>query len=142
MISPFEWIVLAFATYRFTRLLVWDDITAWLRRPFIKETEMLEENGEKVLYLEGKGRGLRKWVGSLLSCYWCTGVWVALFFYGGYVFSTVILATGRSFFHCCCGSDFGNDDKKVGIIRGVPHRQRPFFVHKKDKWPYMKESLA
>jgi hypothetical protein len=86
MISPFEWIVLAFATYRFTRLLVWDDITAWLRRPFIKETEMLEENGEKVLYLEGKGRGLRKWVGSLLSCYWCTGVWVALFFYGGYVF--------------------------------------------------------
>ncbi len=27
-----------------------------------------------------KGKGLRKWIGELLSCYWCTGVWVSAFF--------------------------------------------------------------
>ncbi|WP_156321296.1 DUF1360 domain-containing protein, partial [Bacillus sp. JCM 19041] len=44
MVTPFEWALLAFATCRFTRLLVWDEIMSWIRTPFIEEIESYDED--------------------------------------------------------------------------------------------------
>jgi hypothetical protein len=80
-------IILALATFRMTRLFVYDKITEPLRRPFFDE---IEEEGE--IYLQPKG-----FIGTLLSCHWCTGFWcsiitVILFFNPYLEFFAVILA--------------------------------------------------
>lgn len=77
----FEWLILILATARMTRLFVADDIMEWFRNPFI---QLKEEDG--TLYAYPKGKGVRKFIGSLLSCYWCTSVWVAVFFFIGFWF--------------------------------------------------------
>lgn len=78
-LSVFEFLLLCLATFRVTRLIVFDTITAFLRRPFHDLIEETNENGEKETYIVVKGKGLQYWIGELLSCYWCVGVWVAFF---------------------------------------------------------------
>jgi hypothetical protein len=79
--SWLDFILLGFASFRLTRLIVFDKITDFLRRPFITETEEKDEAGEIITYIEVKGTGLRAWIGELLACYWCTGVWCSAFIY-------------------------------------------------------------
>lgn len=66
-------IMLGLASFRLTRLIVFDKITEPLRRPFF--IEIME--GDEV-YLIPKEKGFRKWIGELLACYWCTGVWASI----------------------------------------------------------------
>ncbi|RDZ11542.1 sporulation protein [Priestia megaterium] len=82
------WIYLTlfvFATFRLTRLIVFDKITAFIRKPFHKIVEDQDEEGNRITYLEIKGKGLQRWIGELLSCYWCTGIWCAVGIYFSYV---------------------------------------------------------
>ncbi|MCG1020154.1 DUF1360 domain-containing protein [Sutcliffiella horikoshii] len=72
----FWFILLGLASFRLTRLVVLDKITTIIRKPFVEEIEEENENGEMEAYIIIKGKGIRKWIGELLSCYWCTGVWV------------------------------------------------------------------
>lgn len=72
-------VLFSFASFRLTRLMVYDKITKFLRDPFIEELEVPEEDGSFVTYTKIKGSGLQKWIGELLSCYWCTGVWATAF---------------------------------------------------------------
>jgi len=74
-------IVLGLASFRLTRLIVFDKITEFLRLPFLDE---VEEDGE--IYMVPKPSGIRKWIGGLLSCYWCTGVWASAGLLALYVF--------------------------------------------------------
>lgn len=60
------------AAFRLTRLIVFDKITEFIRSPFFEVVE--EEDGA---YLVPASTGLRKWIGELLDCYWCTGIWVS-----------------------------------------------------------------
>lgn len=39
----------------------------------------MELDGSVLMFIKVKGKGLRKWIGELLSCYWCIGVWVSVF---------------------------------------------------------------
>lgn len=80
-----EVFLLGFATFRLTRLLVFDKITAFIRNPFIREIEEMDENGEKVVYLVPRDGVIKRFFGELLSCYWCTGVWSSVCLYGLYV---------------------------------------------------------
>lgn len=94
--SILEFILLCFATFRLTRLFVFDKITQFLRKPFIHEYEETLEDGTIETYIEIKGTGMRRFMGELLSCYWCTGVWCAAIMYTGYLtvpdyFSPIIL---------------------------------------------------
>ncbi|WP_428911402.1 DUF1360 domain-containing protein [Niallia sp. Krafla_26] len=82
--------LLGLATFRLTRLLVYDKITAFIRNMFITEVEDIEENGDKAIYLLPKEGRIRGFFGELLSCYWCTGVWSSLLLYGLYVFWPVV----------------------------------------------------
>ncbi|QGQ44698.1 DUF1360 domain-containing protein [Metabacillus sediminilitoris] len=79
-------IIFAFASFRLTRLIVFDKITAFIRSPFHKEVEQKDDDGVVVVFLEIKGKGLRAWIGELLSCYWCTGMWCSAFLYGAWIF--------------------------------------------------------
>ncbi|MDQ0216291.1 hypothetical protein J2S13_002732 [Oikeobacillus pervagus] len=72
-------LILGLASFRLTRLIVFDKITEPMRRPFFNEIEEKDENGKEMIYLVPKERGIRKWIGELLSCYWCTGIWVSIF---------------------------------------------------------------
>lgn len=71
-------VILILASFRLTRLIVYDKITAFLRKPFIESTYELDKNGEFEEVIKIKGTGLTYWIGNLLSCYWCTGIWTTV----------------------------------------------------------------
>jgi hypothetical protein len=68
-------VILSLASFRLTRLIVFDKITEFIREPFFDEMEEVNEEGEKELYYIPKKEGVKKFFGELLSCYWCTGIW-------------------------------------------------------------------
>ena len=73
-----ELLLFSLASFRLTRLLVFDKITAFIRKPFFEEMEV-EEDGKKETYIVPKKKGLKGWIGELLNCYWCTGIWMTIF---------------------------------------------------------------
>jgi hypothetical protein len=77
--------LLALASFRLTRLIVFDKITAFLRDPFFDEIEEENEEGTMEVYYLPKGTPIKKFIGELLSCYWCTGVWVSVAVVIGYL---------------------------------------------------------
>lgn len=83
-LSIFEFFLLAIATFRLTRLIVFDKITSFMRKPFLTEVEETESDGTVIAYIEAKGTGIRRWIGELLSCYWCAGIWCAAILVGFY----------------------------------------------------------
>ncbi|WP_102271795.1 DUF1360 domain-containing protein [Cytobacillus massiliigabonensis] len=87
-ISFMELLILALASFRLTRLLVYDKITEFIRRPFFEELEETNKDGEIEIYLVPKKGRIRGFFGNLLSCYWCTGVWVSIFLCLLYIFNT------------------------------------------------------
>lgn len=82
----FEFIILILASFRLTRLIMYDKITSFIRKPFHEIVEEELPDGSIQEFLHIKGKGLRYWIGELLSCYWCTGIWCSAFLYFGYVF--------------------------------------------------------
>jgi hypothetical protein len=80
-ISIWELIVLAIAGFRLTRLIVFDKITEFIRAPFLREVEEVNENGEIEIYDVPREGLIRGFIGELISCYWCTGIWASLFLY-------------------------------------------------------------
>ncbi|SFB98302.1 Protein of unknown function [Bacillus sp. OV322] len=84
-IHPAAIILLGLASFRLTRLIVYDKITEFFRRPFFNEIEKENEEGVTEIYLLPKDKGIKRWIGELLSCFWCTGIWVSIFLYGLYL---------------------------------------------------------
>lgn len=77
MLESWFWVLLlGLASFRLTRLIVLDKIAAFIRKPFMEEIEEKNDKGEIEEYIILKGKGIRRWMGELLNCYWCTGVWV------------------------------------------------------------------
>lgn len=79
-IDGWTFFLLVLASFRLTRLVVFDRITEFMRKPFFDEIVETDETGREETYLVPKARGWRKFFGELLNCYWCTGFWVSLFF--------------------------------------------------------------
>jgi Protein of unknown function (DUF1360) len=65
--------IIGLASFRLTRVIVFDKIAEFIRAPFLEE--IIE--GDEVYTIPKKGP-IRSWIGELLSCYWCTGVWVSI----------------------------------------------------------------
>ncbi len=85
-LSWLEFIIIILASFRLTHLIVYDEITSFIRDPFVSVTYEENEAGQLVQTIEVKGRGLRSWIGKLLSCHWCTGIWSAALIVGIYVY--------------------------------------------------------
>ena len=77
--------ILALASFRLTRLIVFDKITEFLRAPFFDEIEEENEEGIMEVYYRPKETPIKKFIGELLSCYWCTGFWVSMAVVFGYI---------------------------------------------------------
>ncbi len=79
VLTAFDFVLMALATSRLTRLFVYDKITAFFREQF---WDAVDTRGGYVL--EKPVGGPRRTVADLLSCPWCVGVWAAAtvsFFY-------------------------------------------------------------
>lgn len=83
-------ILLGLASFRLTRLIVFDKITEFIRRPFFDEVEEQEADGTIEIYLIPKKSGVKGWVGELLSCYWCTGIWVSMLLAGLHLYQSTV----------------------------------------------------
>ncbi len=83
----------ALATHKLSRLLAKDPVTSPLRAPF---TSYEGTSGPSELHEEVRGSGARKTVGELVTCPFCTGLWVATAFTAGLVYlpRTTRLAAG------------------------------------------------
>lgn len=69
-VPPFDALLMALATFRITRLMVYDKIMRWFRDLFVG------------------GRGPLRTANDLLQCPWCIGIWAALaVVFGYFVFS-------------------------------------------------------
>lgn len=78
-ITGIELVILSLATFRLTRLVVYDKITAFFREQFYDVVEL-----KTTKRLEKPAKGPRRTLADLLSCPWCFGVWAAatvVFFY-------------------------------------------------------------
>ena len=75
-IGILDLVLLGLATARLSDVISTDEIMQWLREPFV---EMQHEQiaGREGDVRTGRGTGMRRVVGELLSCPWCVGVWVA-----------------------------------------------------------------
>jgi hypothetical protein len=76
-ITVLNLVILSLASFRLTRLFVFDKITEFIREPFFKEIKEANEYGEIEVYYVPMEKGLKKFIGELLSCYWCTGIWAS-----------------------------------------------------------------
>ncbi len=78
--SMMEFLILSLATFRLTRLMVYDKIMAFFREQFWDVVETAR--GKRVL--EKPQKGPRRTMADLLSCPWCIGMWAGatvVFFY-------------------------------------------------------------
>ncbi|MGG3468358.1 DUF1360 domain-containing protein [Neobacillus pocheonensis] len=78
-ISWMTYIMLILASYRFTHLIVFDKITESIRKPFVKKVTVETESGTETKEVP------TSMFGYLLKCYWCAGVWSAIFFGTAYL---------------------------------------------------------
>lgn len=84
-IDLLNFIILGLASFRLTRLIVFDKITEFIRHPFFDEIEEEGEDGTMEVYYLPKRTPIKKFIGELLSCYWCTGVWISALVVAGYL---------------------------------------------------------
>lgn len=73
----FDVVIMMFATFRITRLVVYDKITRFFREWFVKK-EVVEKNGVPHFKLTTIENGIRGTIHDLLGCPWCIGIWSAL----------------------------------------------------------------
>ena len=76
-------VMCAAATHKLSRLLAKDPVTSPLRAPF---TSYQGTQGPAELKEEVRGQGGRKTVGELVTCPFCTSVWVATGFGAGLIY--------------------------------------------------------
>lgn len=81
--SPADVTLGALATHKLSRMLAKDPVTSPLRAPF---TSYQGSSGPAELHEDARGEGGRKAVGELVTCPFCTGVWVATGLAAGLIF--------------------------------------------------------
>lgn len=90
-----DYVLMSLATWRLTRLFVYDNITKFIREQFFDVVKV-----GKGLSLEKPKYGPRRTLADLLSCPWCFGMWAAatvIFFYlltPFAIFPVMLLAIG------------------------------------------------
>jgi hypothetical protein len=73
-VPPWDVVLLGAAAYKASRLLTRDKVTSFLRAPFTRRAGQ-GEAGE--VMDEPRGSGVRRAVGDLLACPFCTSAWAA-----------------------------------------------------------------
>jgi hypothetical protein len=95
-------VLCAAATHKLSRLLAKDPVTSPLRAPF---TSYQGPQGPAELKEEARGQGGRKTVGELVTCPFCTSVWVATGFSAGLIYLPRTTRVAMSTFAALAGAD-------------------------------------
>jgi hypothetical protein len=93
----------AIATHKLSRLVAKDPVTSPLRAPF---TRLEGTAGPAELKEEVRGEGAQRTLGELLTCPFCTGMWVVTGLSAGYVFAPRATRLAASGLAALAGSDF------------------------------------
>lgn len=89
-ITLLQFVVLVLATFRITRLVVADRLTQWVRDLCaIVSVSTDTTTGAPYVIRTKRVKGLRRAIGDIIGCPWCTGVWVALVVLAVYVEAAV-----------------------------------------------------
>jgi hypothetical protein len=83
-LSAADLALLGVATHKLTRLITKDWVTAPLRAPFTRYER--DEGGGEVSE-SPRGTGLRRAIGALVTCPWCSAPWVAAPMIVGFIFA-------------------------------------------------------
>jgi hypothetical protein len=95
--------LLAMSTHKISRLLTKDAITSPLRAPVAR---FEGPAGEAELNESPRGHGVQHALGELLTCPFCTAVWVAGGLAAGLVFAPRLTRFGMSVASAVAGADF------------------------------------
>lgn len=101
-LSPYEVLLAAAATHKISRLITKDPVTSPLRAPF---TSYDGTSGPAELTEEVRGHGARKTVGELVTCPFCTSVWVATGLTAGMIFVPRVTRLVMGAFSALAGAD-------------------------------------
>jgi hypothetical protein len=96
-------VLFAIATQKLSRVITKDKVTSALRAPF---TEVEGKGGAGELEERGRGQGLRRAIGDLLTCPFCLGTWIASGLIYGFIFSPRVTRTLASIFAVSGIADF------------------------------------
>lgn len=77
-------LILSFACFRLTHLIVADVITAPFRAMFVEELEEPDREGRMNVLTIPKFPKWRALIGTLISCPWCVGFWIGLALIAGW----------------------------------------------------------
>ena len=83
-VEPQDLILFALSTQKLSRVITKDKVTAAFRAPF---TEIEGKGGAGELEERGRGHGLRRAIGDLITCPFCLGTWIASGFIYGFLFT-------------------------------------------------------
>ncbi len=95
--------LLSVGTFKLSRLITKDKVTAAVRAPF---TEYQEAGGPAEVEEKARGEGLRRAVGELLVCPYCIGQWIATLLLAAYIWQPRLTRTAASLLAIVTGSDF------------------------------------
>ncbi|GAA4883181.1 DUF1360 domain-containing protein [Kitasatospora terrestris] len=101
--GPWDLAVNALATHQLARLIAKDPVTSPLRAPF---TRFQGASGPAELDEDVRGSGVRKAVGELVTCPFCTGLWVATAITVGSLFAPRATRLATSTLAALAGADF------------------------------------
>jgi Protein of unknown function (DUF1360) len=95
--------LLAVSTHKISRMLTKDAVTSPLRAPV---TMFEGPAGEAELNESARGTGVRHALGELLTCPFCTAVWIASGLAAGLVFTPRLTRFGMGVASAIAGADF------------------------------------
>jgi hypothetical protein len=95
--------LLSVATFKLSRLITKDKVTAAIRAPF---TEYTGDGGPAEVEEKPRGEGLHRAVGELLVCPYCVAQWVATGLLAAYVWQPRLTRTAASLFAVVTGADY------------------------------------
>jgi hypothetical protein len=93
------------ASFKLGRLIAKEDVAAFVRAPVTES----DESGEE----EPKGEGLQRALGELLTCPYCTGIWVA----AGLTYGLVLFPRQTRVVTTVFGAEAVADFLNAGFIR-------------------------
>ena len=96
-------VLLSIGTFKLSRLITKDKVTAAVRAPF---TEYQEPGGPAEVEEKARGEGLRRAVGELLVCPYCISQWVATILLAAYIWQPRLTRTAASLFAVVTGADY------------------------------------
>lgn len=69
-------IIIFLASYRLTHLVVFDKIFEPVRNLFVRRYYSISTEGLRIRY-ELQGGPVRGFIGMIMNCFWCAGIWVS-----------------------------------------------------------------